>query len=176
MAKPGPRPKPNNLKLIQGLPGKRKVEPDRAVTPAIDNPDKDQAKEALKKFRAPSHLSREAKREWRRIVPRLVAMGLLSSIDIATLAAYCQAYGRWVQAEKTIAKMAEQNTATYALMLRAASGTAVTNPLVGVANKAKADMVRYAVEFGMTPSSRVRLQPGGTGTPPPTNPFDVFNR
>jgi P27 family predicted phage terminase small subunit len=47
---------------------------------------------------------------------------------------------------------------TGGLMIRTTNGNAVQNPLIGVANKAMADMVRYAAEFGMTPSARSRIQ------------------
>jgi P27 family predicted phage terminase small subunit len=37
------------------------------------------------------------------------------------------------------------------------SGNIIQHTLLGVANKAAADMVRYASEFGLTPSARARL-------------------
>jgi P27 family predicted phage terminase small subunit len=67
------------------------------------------------------------------------------------------AYGRWVQAERAIAKMAEKDQLTGGLMIKTSNGNAVQNPLVGTANKAAADMMRYAAEFGMTPSARSRI-------------------
>jgi P27 family predicted phage terminase small subunit len=36
-------------------------------------------------------------------------------------------------------------------------GNKIQNPLVGIARRAQADMVRYASEFGMTPSARSRV-------------------
>jgi P27 family predicted phage terminase small subunit len=54
--------------------------------------------------------------------------------------------------------MAEADpTGRSALLVKTANGTAVQNPLIGIANKAAADMVRYASEFGMTPSARSRV-------------------
>jgi P27 family predicted phage terminase small subunit len=50
---------------------------------------------------------------------------------------------------------------------RTTKGNLIQNPLVGIANKAMADMVRYAAEFGMTPSARTRL-----GTPAAVRPRD----
>jgi phage terminase small subunit len=47
------------------------------------------------------------------------------------------------------------------------NGNAIQNPLIGTANKAASDMVRYAAEFGMTPSARARISaqpPGGAGS------------
>jgi P27 family predicted phage terminase small subunit len=46
---------------------------------------------------------------------------------------------------------------TEGLIIRTKAGNAIQNPLVGAANKAMADMVRYAAEFGLTPSARTRV-------------------
>jgi P27 family predicted phage terminase small subunit len=51
-----------------------------------------------------SDLSKDAKREWKRIVPDLMDMGVLSRIDTAALAAYCECCSRWRDAERNIAK------------------------------------------------------------------------
>lgn len=48
-------------------------------------------------------------------------------------------------------------------MIATSNGNAIRNPLVGTANQAGSDMVRYAVEFGMTPRARVRLAVSGGG-------------
>lgn len=135
---------PTHLKLITGNPGKRRIPtgepmPER-VLPA-----------------PPPFLSDEAKVEWGRISEELYRLDLLTGIDRASLAAYCQAYGRWAQAEKAIAKMAERDELTGGLMIKTTNGNAIQNPLVGTAHKAASDMVKYAAEFGMTPSARARL-------------------
>ena len=53
--------------------------------------------------------------------------------------------------------MAERDELTSGLMIKTTNGNAIQNPLVGVARRAAADMVRYASEFGLTPSARARL-------------------
>ncbi len=50
----------------------------------------------------PQWLWREAKREWRRIVPILVEEGFAETVNRFDLANYCQAWARWVEAEKLI--------------------------------------------------------------------------
>jgi P27 family predicted phage terminase small subunit len=87
----------------------------------------------------------------------LAARGLLSGIDRAALAAYCQSYGRWITAEIALAKMDALDPGTSGLLIRAKNGTAIPNPLVGIANSAASMMVRFAAEFGMTPSARARV-------------------
>lgn len=91
------------------------------------------------------------------------AIGLLTRIDRAALAAYCQAYGRWVEAELALARMAERDLLTKGLMIKTTNGNAIQNPLVGIANKAMQDLVRFAAEFGMTPSSRASIEAGVPG-------------
>jgi P27 family predicted phage terminase small subunit len=140
----GRKPRPTYLKLVTGNPGKR---PLNAAEPkpktGIPAP--------------PAELSGDAKAEWRRVAHHLHALGILTTADRAALAAYCQAYGRWRQAERALAEMAKLDPVTGALMIRTKDGNAIQNPLVGTANKAMADMVRYAAEFGMTPSARTRI-------------------
>jgi P27 family predicted phage terminase small subunit len=83
---------------------------------------------------------------------------VLAKTDRAALGAYCQAYGRWQQAEAALSLMAARDNVTRGLMINTTNGNAVQNPLVGTANKAMADMVRFAAEFGMTPSARTRIK------------------
>lgn len=106
---------------------------------------------------APDHLNADARAEWVRIADELSALGILTRLDRVALAAYCQAYGRWRQAEAALSRMAERDATTDGLMIRTRSGNLIKNPLVGTANKAMADMMRYAAEFGLTPSARSRL-------------------
>lgn len=40
--------------------------------------------------------------EWKRIAEALNRIGLLTQVDRAALAAYCQAYGRWMEAERKL--------------------------------------------------------------------------
>jgi P27 family predicted phage terminase small subunit len=140
----GRKPKPTHLKLVTGNPGRRPLPAVEAqAAPALPSP--------------PPHLSDDAKVEWGRVSEELYKIGLLSGIDRASLAAYCQSYGRWAGAERAIAEMGKRDMLTGGLMIKTSNGNAIQNPLVGTANKAMSDMVRYAAEFGMTPSARSRI-------------------
>ncbi len=97
-------------------------------------------------------------------------LGMLTLLDVSALAAYAQAFGRWIQAERTIAKMAEKDTVSGGLMIKTTKGNAIQNPMVGTANKAASDMVKYAAEFGLTPAARARLALGPVN--PPKSKFD----
>ncbi len=140
----GRKPKPTALKLISGNPGKRQL---NIAEPKID----------LAQPSPPPFLCDDAKVEWGRVVGALYEAGLMTEVDRAALAAYCQAYGRWAQAERALTRMAEKDPLTAGMMIRTSNGNAIQNPLVGIANKAKSDLVRYAAEFGMTPSARSRV-------------------
>jgi P27 family predicted phage terminase small subunit len=99
--------------------------------------------------KAPLHLDPEAKREWKRISSELMAVGLLTAVDRAALAAYCAAWSRWAKAERQIA--AEGMTFTTG------SGYVAAHPAVGIANTALTTMHKFLTEFGMTPGSRGRV-------------------
>jgi P27 family predicted phage terminase small subunit len=114
------------------------------------------AKDALP--RCPPHLSPVARREWRRLATPLFAAGILTLADRAALAAYCQCYGRWVEAEE---KLAETPT-----LLKTPSGYVQQSPWLGIANRQLELMGRYMAELGLTPAARARVavpeRPGDT--------------
>ena len=164
MATRGPKPTPTHLKLVRGNPGKRSLPKKGAEIPVV-----------IEVVQPPAFLSDDAKLEWGRMIDTLVTLKLVSALDRAALGAYCQAYGRWAQAERALAAMRERDPHSAGLLVKTTGDNIVQNPLVGVANKAMADMVRYAAEFGMTPSARVRLTGAGAGGAQ-ANPFDAFKR
>jgi P27 family predicted phage terminase small subunit len=99
--------------------------------------------------RCPKHLSTVAKAEWRRVARTLHGMGVLTTIDRAALAAYCQAYGRWVEAER---KLKETPS-----LLKTPSGYIQQSPWLVIVNKQLELMGRYMTELGMTPAARSRV-------------------
>ena len=132
----GRKPTPTRLKVLRGNPGHRplnELEPE--PQPRLPRP--------------PAHLSDNAKKEWRRAGQFLLQLGLVSDIDLAAFAAYCTAYGRWVDAE--------QGLRTYGVMLKSPNGFPVQSPYLAVANKAMEQMRSLLSEFGMTPASRSRV-------------------
>jgi P27 family predicted phage terminase small subunit len=76
---------------------------------------------------------------------------------VQVLAAYCQSYGRWVTAERMIAKIASLDPQSNGLLIKNSNGNAMPNPLIFVAINAARDMVKYAAEFGFTPAARTRI-------------------
>ncbi len=133
---PGRRPKPTKLKLLQGNPGHRPLntnEPEYKVE--IPKP--------------PKHLNKVALQEWKRVSKVLFEQGLLTTVDMAGLAAYCQSFSRWAAAETQLEKEGLTDTTT--------NGNTIQNTLVGIANQAMEHMRKHLIEFGMTPSSRSKV-------------------
>lgn len=79
----------------------------------------------------------------------LAQLGLLTQIDRAALAVYCQAWGRWVEAEEALKK--------HGVMVKSPSGFPMQSPYLAVANRAMQQMKEMLTEFGMSPSSRSRV-------------------
>jgi P27 family predicted phage terminase small subunit len=97
----------------------------------------------------PPHLSLVAATEWRRLAKALQRAGVLTGFDRAALAAYCQAYGRWVDAEEHL----RDTPALY----KTPSGYIQQSPWLAISNKQLELMGRYMVELGLTPAARSRV-------------------
>ena len=96
----------------------------------------------------PDHLNDAAKKEWHRLGPQLLKLGLLTSIDASGFAGYCVVYSRWQEAEEALKKTG--------FVVKAPSGYPMLSPFYTVANQCLNQMRAYLTEFGMTPSSRSR--------------------
>ena len=141
----GRRPNPTAIRLLNGNPSGRPL-PTNEPRPAVKLPP------------APAYLSTVAKAEWRSTGKRLRALGVMTEIDTTALAAYCQAYARWVDAEQQLNKLGvlwESSDDDGIPMFK-------QSPYLSIANKALEQMQKLLIEFGMTPSSRARVK----ATPP----------
>ena len=143
----GRKPKPTYLKVITGNPGRRPLNQNEIQPPRRKSVPK-----------PPAHLLPEAKAEWKRLAPSLSLLGILSDLDLSPFAAYCQSYARWIQAERMLSGLAEQDASGRdALLIKTRAGGVAANPAVWIARNAANDFLRYAAEFGFTPSSRTRV-------------------
>lgn len=98
----------------------------------------------------PSWLSREARAEWRRVVPALQRLDIVKPEDRAALAAYCESWARFVAATR-------QYRDEGLTMTNPDSGRVYTHPCVAIADAAARQMLRFAVEFGLTAAAENRL-------------------
>lgn len=151
----GPLPKPHNLRLLEGNAGKRPLDLSAGVNPRIEVPS------------APKHLGKEGQKEWKRITPFLVELGLISGLDRAALALYCQAAGRLAELETAFngqvqAKVdagAEYADAVYqASYAVTPSGYAQQSVIVQLIGKHREQLNRYLMHFGLSPAARGRVQ------------------
>lgn len=140
----GRKPKPTELKRLEGNPGKRAL-PDDEPQPEIAIPD------------CPAHLDAEAQAEWHRITAELQAVGTVARLYRGPLAVYCAAWSRWIAAEKQIVE-------TGGEIVKSPSGFPIQNPHRAIANKAALQVQSLAAEFGMTPSSKSRIRAVKTET------------
>lgn len=141
MAVRGRIPKPTAIKKLEGNPGKRelnKYEP----TPLKKAPP------------CPKWLDPEAKREWRRLAKTLEAMGVLTEVDMAVFAGYCQSYARWKQAEERITDRG--------FIIRTPSGYPQQVPYINIAHQYLRSMHQSAEQLGLTPAVRSRIIAGKT--------------
>ena len=98
----------------------------------------------------PMWLTPVAKTEWKRIVPKLIKLGVATEADQSALVGYCEAYARMREAAKDIQKRG--------VAMKNGNGTPIRNPAAGVFNDAVGTMMRIACEFGMTPASRTKIR------------------
>ena len=99
--------------------------------------------------RCPSFLGPVARREWRRLAGDLASRGLLTNLDRAAFAIYCQAWEHVVQSQELVAR--------HGLVSEAEDGSCGPSPHFAVLSAASETLTRIAAEFGMTPASRSRI-------------------
>jgi P27 family predicted phage terminase small subunit len=157
MSIPGRKPKPLSLHVINGNPSKLNLEEKIASQPK-PKPIAPKCPEWLKKDKA-------AYQEWKRVAPELERLGLLTSVDGAALEGYCKAYSRWLEAEQFMDKEIEDKKGEkkaigtyYRIQSKTGSSYYQQLPQVAIAQKYLQIAKAFMAEFGLTPSSRGRMQ------------------
>lgn len=136
MAQRGRKPKPTAVKVLEGNPGKRSLNT-REPQPKMKAP------------QCPEWLEEEARVEWKRMAEQMEHLGILTEIDMAAFAGYCQAYARWKEAEEFISR--------HGTIVRTPSGYWQQVPQVSIAQTYLKIMNKFCEQFGLTPSSRSRI-------------------
>lgn len=125
----------------------------RGIKPALTADD-----DALTKSPpVPSWLSVQAKAEWKRILPQLIARQIITRADLAGVENYCMAAG-------TVRQIAEMS---------AAAGGIIDVKLFGVQNRAMDTARKLASEYGLTPTSRARIGNNAADDDDADNPLAV---
>lgn len=165
----GRRPKPTALRKLEGNRGKRALN-SKEPMPELGEPE------------MPDRLAPLAQQEWRRIVPELLALGVLSKLDQKALAGYCSAYARHCQAEDDVAKygltIEEPVIDTKTGKQRKIRGRLLVrlkaNPAAAKSSDAAKLMKSFLIEFGLTPASRSRLSTNPNGDKAAADPADKY--
>ena len=112
----------------------------------------------------PAHLSFDARKEWRRITVELESVGLISRLDRAALAIYCQTWGAlfWPRKPWPPSKSRRRDggldEAEAVFTQQTPTGFVRESALFRVVGKLQQDCDRYLASFGMSPSSRSRVK------------------
>lgn len=124
----------------------------RGVKPAL-SPDREPL---TKSPAAPKWMTAEARAEWKRIMPRLIADRIITRADLTGVENYCVATGRVREIEAIFA----------------ASGT-LDKTLFGMQNRAMQTARQLAAEYGLSPVSRARVGSGVADDDDDDNPLAV---
>lgn len=158
----GPLPKPTALKVLEGNPGRRALNLSDGINPRVEVPS------------APKHLGQEARKEWKRITPLLYELGLISGLDRAALAIYCQSVGRLSELEmafngmvaKAVAAGRDYADAVYQVsQSETPSGYVQQSVIVQLISAHRMQVHRHLAHFGLSPAARMRVQASNYAQP-----------
>jgi len=150
----GRKPLPTHLKLITGNPGRRPLNKHEAKT-RIVIPDPPEMLSDPK--------NAEALKEWFRVTQLLAEVGLIAKLDRAIIAAYCVAWGRWIECEEEVRRSG--------MILRAPGGVPMYSPYFSAANRAMEQLRQFSEQIGLSGSARSRIkaaEPVGSEDPAET--------
>ncbi len=134
----GRNAKPTNIERAEGNPGHRAINT-REPKPLEVRP------------RMPADLDAEARKEWRRLVPMLERMRVLTEADGIALANLCIDCAM-------LTKIRGNLTKTGLLLKNPKTGMVHTNPLFGMESTVHSRVSRGLMQFGLTPASRSKIQ------------------
>ena len=136
MARRGPKPAPESLRILRGMPESPRRDASSPASPG--RPER------------PDYLDDLAAAEWDRLIPQLEDLGVLAVAYGPALALYCEAYSRWRKAEALVRK--------HGMIVPTSRGGHQSHPALRISRDASASMLRFLCEFGLTPSSRRGVQ------------------
>lgn len=144
----GRRPKPTRLKVIQGNPGKRPLDP--------SEPEPEVPKDVPQ---APAHLSDDAAEEWEYLAPILHKLRLLTVADLLALERLVECYAEVRKLQQVI------DTAGHTFEAVGMAGDVIIRqrPEVRMLSDADKRLKAYLIEFGLTPAARSKVSAGEDG-------------
>lgn len=153
----GRKPKPTQLKVVSGNPGKRPL-------------NKNEPRPVAYLATAPEWMDDMQREYWDHVVDS-APRGLLGTMDMGVVCNYVVAAAMHRKAAEAQSKLDEGKLAP--MLTKTPGGMPIQSPYVGIMNKQAQIMIKAAAEMGFTPSSRSRisLDTGGIGT---GNAFDGY--
>jgi len=134
----GPKPKPTALKKLSGRSHHKQNKKEPSPLRLTSVPP------------APRWLGIIARAKWKELAKDLCALGLLTKIDQDALARFCVVYQRWREAEEKIKEEGE--------VITTQTGYPIQSPWLMIANKCVLQLNAIGSEFGLSPSSRTRVE------------------
>lgn len=134
----GRKPKPRNLVLLQGKPGKRKLEEAVPEPPVITVPE------------PPELLSVQGRVHWQQFAEQLAKMRVLTDADLPALCMLCESYSIYWEAMDGVRQ--------YGMMSVTPNKYVVRSEYLNTAFKALDECLKILAEFGLTPSSRTKVR------------------
>lgn len=140
MGKRGPKPKPKQMLKLSGSTWVNETRSGRA----------DEVEVEPGEPKMPTWVrGRRAKYQWRRLVKELLEIGVITSVDGEALARLCMTYVRYVDALEVLAKEGD--------VFINSKGDPIRSPYSRIVEALNKDLIKLETEFGLTPSSRVRV-------------------
>lgn len=168
----GRRARPVELLLLQGNKHLTKDEirerrdAEAALRPPVDD------------IKCPTWLGKAGRREWKRVIKSLTDSKLMTNIDVASLAVYCDAVDKYAEASQKIKEQGEvvrqgvvRQVMDNGAIVETNAGKLIQNPYVLVATKYAGIIARFAGAFGLDPSARAGL---AIPKDPKSTPKDKF--
>lgn len=133
----GPAPKPSAIRKLEGNPSRRPFRDDEPTLPIKAPP-------------CPRGLDAAGKRHWKKIVPVLIQMRVLTEADEIAITDLCQLCSTMEQAQKILSEKG--------LLVKKPSGTVVINPAFGAISQLRHNLYQLLREFGLSAASRSRIR------------------
>ena len=133
----GPAPTPTALRVLEGNPSKRPL-------------NRQEPQPRARAPKCPDHLDDGAKKEWKRLLPILRRMRLVTEADGIALGNLCQSYSTMAQAQAKLNRTG---------LLYGKEGQPIrASPLLRIIHECSDRINILCREFGLTPAARSRLQ------------------
>jgi P27 family predicted phage terminase small subunit len=156
----GRRPKPTELKRLQGNPGKRKLN-NSEPQPTKARP------------RRPKFLTKDARRYWTFYVAEIERLGILTVVDGDALASFCQCLALRDRAVADIEKYGAVLEEPVVIKGQVVGFVLKKNPACNIAKEMMQQARAFGSLFGLSPSDRSRIK---VETPDDNDPLKEFER